>query len=679
MKTASRAEARKKIERLRAQLSRHDHLYFVLAKPEVSDQTYDALMRELLHLEAQFPDLVSPDSPSQRVGGRPLEAFRQVKHRVPMLSLDNTYSIAELTAFHERVAKGLAGAPVAYHVEEKIDGVSISLVYEGGRFVRGATRGDGETGDDVTENLKTLRAIPLALPAPGSRSRGAVPQVFEVRGEVYMPHASFQALNREKEEAGEELFANPRNACAGSLKLLDPKLVAKRNLSIFIHGVGHVEGKVPPTQSELIAFASSLGLRVVAHRKRCDSLERVIAFIEAFAGRRSQLDHDIDGMVVKVDSFADQKKLGATSKSPRYMIAYKYPAEQAETLLETISVQVGRTGVLTPVAHLKAVRLGGTTVSRASLHNADEIERLDARVGDVVRVQKCGDIIPKVVEVVRGKRKRGLETFRFPKTCPECGSRVTRLEGEVAVRCVNPSCPAQLKGRLRHFAQRDAMDIDGLGVQLIDQLVDKGMVKDVADLYGLAPEALAGLERMGPKSAENLVRGIEASKDRPVERLLAGLGIPTIGAHAAGLLADAYGTVWKLADAGQEDLCAIPQIGPVSAQAVQQYFALPETRRLIARLERAGVRLQDARREKRNLSLAGKTVVVTGTLEGFSRADAEEAVRERGGHAASSVSQKTDYVVAGESPGSKLAKAKTLGVRVLDEKQFKKLLAGETP
>ncbi len=672
-----RAQAEKRIERLRREISRHDYLYFVLSKPQVSDQAYDALMRDLIGLEAQYPDLVSPESPSQRVGGRPLEDFKQVKHRVPMLSLDNTYSVEELTAFHERVAKGLGRSDAAYHVEEKIDGVSISLLYERGRFQRGATRGDGETGDDVTENLKTIRAIPLVLPAPGARFKGPVPEVLEVRGEVYMPHASFQALNQEKEEAGAEPFANPRNACAGSLKLLDSRLVAKRSLSVFIHGVGAVEGKVPLTQSKLIEFFSSLGLRVVAHRKRCETLQEAIAFIGVRADKRSGLDYDIDGMVVKVDAFSDQNKLGVTSKSPRYMIAYKYPAEQVETLLEDITIQVGRTGVLTPVAHLKPVRLAGTTVSRASLHNADEIERLDVRVGDLVRVQKCGEIIPKVVEVVRDKRKRGLEPYRFAKTCPECSSRVTRLDGEVAVRCVNPSCPAQLKGRLRHFAQRDAMDIEGLGVQLIDQLVDKGMVKDVADLFSLGQDALADLERMGVRSAENLVRGIEASKGRPVARLINGLGIPTIGAHAAGLLADAFSSVRKLAEAGEEELTGIPQIGPVSAQAVQQYFSMPETRKLIQRLERAGVRLEEARLAKREGPLTGKTVVVTGTLGGFSRPQAEEAVRKRGGQAASSVSKNTDYLVAGESPGSKLDKAKKLGVKILDENQFKKLLAGE--
>ncbi|MBI4358954.1 MAG: NAD-dependent DNA ligase LigA [Candidatus Omnitrophica bacterium] len=669
----TKTEAKTKIEKLRTEIERHNYKYYIEAKPVISDQEFDRLMRGLIDLEEKFPEFRTPDSPSQRVGGAPLKEFKTVRHTIPMLSMDNTYSYDELREFDERVKKGLARNQVNYFIEEKIDGVSISLTYEEGLFILGATRGDGRFGDDVTENLKTIREIPLRIPLSRTKFKGKIPELLEVRGEVYLSHKSFESCNRVKEQRGEELFANPRNACAGTLKLLDPKLVAKRDLSIFCHGIGAVKGAHVKSQTELFDFFHELGFKMIEHTKRAKDIEEVIEFAEAFKNKRSKLEYEIDGLVVKVDSFSDREQLGVTSKAPRWMIAYKYPAERAETILEDIEISVGRTGTLTPVAILRPVRLSGTTVSRASLHNRDEIDRLDARIGDQVLVEKSGEIIPKVVGVLTEKRKKSLRKFPFPDHCPVCGSKAVQVADEVAVRCVSLACPAQLKGRIKHYAMRDAMDIEGLGDVLIEQLVEKKLAKDLADIYYLDIEEVAGLERMGKKSAENLFEGIEASKSRDLYRLIFGLGILNVGEHAAQLLADRFKHLDKLVDVNEEDLLAIREIGPTTAQSIVDFFKQAGTHKIIEKLRKAGVRFNIVEAKKEGTPFSGKTFVVTGSLKNYSRTDAEQLVRKLGGYASSSVSKKTDFLVLGEEPGSKYDKAKELGVKILKEDEFEKM------
>lgn len=669
-----KAEAKKEIERLRVEIERHNYKYYVEAKPEISDFGFDKRMRRLLELEEAFPELKSPDSPSQRVGGEPLKAFRTVEHKIPMLSLDNTYTYEELEDFDKRVKKFLAKDEVAYFVEEKIDGVSISLTYEKGRLVLGSTRGDGRRGDDVTENIKTVRAIPLTLPAPGARFKGKIPDLLEVRGEVYMPEESFEKLNKEKEKKEEELFANPRNASAGSLKLLDPKIVAERGLSIFVHGLGVFKGgEAPKSQSEAFEFFKALGFRTIEYTKRCAAIHEAEEFIRWFQPKRDKLDYEIDGMVVKVNAFEEQKALGQTTHSPRWMIAYKYPAERKETVIEDIQVQVGRTGALTPVACLKPVRISGTTVSRASLHNRDEIERLDVRIGDHVLVEKSGEIIPKVMEVLKEKRKKTLPQFHFPEKCPVCGGKATRYGDEVAVRCVNFACPAQLKARVRHYAQRDAMDIEGLGEVWINAFVEKEFIKDLANIYYMDFEKVKNLERMGEKSAQNLFDGIEASKKRPLHRLIYGLGILNVGEHAAVLLAQRFKSLDRLAETTEEELSSIREIGPITAKSIVQFFKEQGTRKVLSKLSKAGVRFDLVEPVKAGGPLVDKSVVITGTLEQFSRSEAEAAVRRAGGHPSGSVSKKTDFLVVGKEPGSKYDKAKELGIKIISESEFEKL------
>ncbi len=670
-----KSEAKKEIEKLRVEIERHNYKYYVEARPEISDFEFDKLMKRLIELEEAFPELKTPDSPSQRVGGEPLKQFRTVEHKIPMLSLDNTYTYEELEEFDKRVKKFLGKGKFSYLVEEKIDGVSISLTYEKGKLVLGSTRGDGRSGDDVTENIKTVRAIPLTIPAPGASFKGRVPDVLEVRGEVYMPAASFEKLNKEKEKQGEELFANPRNACAGSLKLLDPRIVATRNLSIFVHGIGTVKGgeRLPKGQSEAFEFFKSLGFRTIEYRKRCEEIHEAEEFIKWFQPKRDSLDYEIDGMVVKVDSFEEQKALGQTTHSPRWMIAYKYPAERKETIIEDIQVQVGRTGALTPVAILKPVQLSGTTVSRASLHNRDEIERLDVRIGDHVLVEKSGEIIPKVMEVVKEKRKKALPKFKFPEKCPVCGGRAQKFGDEVAVRCVNFACPAQLKARVRHYAMRDAMDIEGLGEVWINTFVEQGFIKDLADIYYMDFKKVESLERMAEKSAQNLFNGIEASKKRPLQRLIYGLGILNVGEHAADLLAQRFKSLDRLAEASLEELSGIREIGPVTGQSIVQFFKEPGTKKVLAKLEKAGVRSNFVEPVKATGPLAGKSVVVTGTLEHFSRGGIEALIRRLGGHPSGSISKKTDFLVLGKEAGSKYDKAKALGIKILSESDFEKL------
>lgn len=676
----TKPEAKKQIEKLRGEIDRHNLLYYVEARPVISDQDYDKLMRSLIDLEKEFPDLLTPDSPSQRVGGEPLKSFKTIKHKIPMMSLDNTYSLDEVKDFDVRVKKHLAKESVEYWAEEKIDGVSISLHYEKGILAYALTRGDGKQGDDVTENIKTIHNVPLKIPAVagvagGQSPLGTVPAHLEVRGEVYLSRKQFEAINREKEKEGEELFANPRNACAGTLKLLDPKLVAERKLDIFIHGFGAVQGGGSfKRHSEIVEWFQALGFKTIPNHKLCKNVEEISAFIDAFASKREKLNYETDGLVVKVNSLEYQKALGATSKAPRWAMAYKYPAEQKETVLEEIVVQVGRTGVLTPVALLKPVLVSGSTVSRASLHNQDEIERLDVRIGDHVLIEKSGEIIPKVIKVLGEKRKGSLKKFQFPVKCPACDSKVEKIGEEVAVRCLNISCPAQLKGRVRHYAQRDAMDIEGLGLVWVEQFVDKGLIKDLSDIYHLDFETVKNLERMGEKSTENLFKGIEESKKRPLERLIHGLGILDVGERSAYLLAQHFKTLDKLAEASEEDLTSLREIGPNTAKSIRSFFSEPANLKMIERLRKAGMRFDLVEKVKAATPFSGKTVVITGTLEKFERKEAEARIRALGGHPSGSVSKKTDFLVACESAGSKLTKAKEFGVKILTEEEFSRLL-----
>ena len=665
-------DVRKRLERLRQEIRRHDHLYYVLNAPEIGDREYDALFAELLRLEAAHPELVTADSPTQRVSGRPLDEFATVRHAVPMLSMDNTYSAEELQAFDERVRKQLDRADYDYVVELKIDGLAISLRYEEGMLVAGATRGDGEVGDDVTANIRTIKSIPLSL-----LNGDDVPRVLEVRGEVYMPTRSFVELNRMRAEAGEPAFANPRNAAAGSLKLLDARVTATRNLAFFAYAVGEVSQPLAADHYHTLQRFRTLGLPVNPHIRRAKDIDEVIEVCRSWSEKRFELDYQTDGMVVKVNRYDQRDILGTTGRAPRWCIAYKFPAERAETVVESIAVQVGKSGILTPVANLTAVRLSGTTVRRASLHNFDEMRRLDVRPGDTVVIEKAGEIIPQVVEVKKQRRPKGARPFETPKKCPVCDSDVVKDEAGVYVRCPNPDCSGQLKERLRYFAGRGQMDIERLGASLIEQLVDGGLVDGFADLYRLQKEDLAALDRMADKSAQNVLDGIEASKRRPLWRFLAALGIRHVGGQSAQVLADHFGSLEALRNASLEELEAIDQIGPVMAESIYAYFREPRHRAIIADLVAAGVRPQAEAAKPRTGALAGKTVVVTGSLEHFTRQQAEQAIKDAGGKASGSVSKKTDFVLAGAEPGSKLDKARQLGVTVIGERQFMKMLSRE--
>lgn len=656
-----------RIEKLRENIRYHDRKYYVEDAPEITDHEYDLLMQELEELEKKHPDLVTPDSPTQRVGGEPLKAFAQVRHEIPMTSISNTYSDKELREFDARVRRLLPSEEIEYVAELKIDGLGVALMYERGRFVQGATRGDGTVGEDVTANLRTLRSIPSRLDAAYPPAR------LEVRGEVYMSFESFRRCNEEREEAGEPQFANPRNAAAGSLKLLDPRITATRGLRFFGYAVGVCEGIEFQTQFELLDSLARLGFPVNPHRKRCKSVDEVIALTKEWAGLMRTMKYQLDGMVIKVDSLDQQRRVGATSKAPRGMIAYKFQPEEAVTKLLRIDVQVGKTGVLTPVARLAPVKLAGTTVQNATLHNFDEIARKEIREGDEVVIEKAGEIIPEVVSVK--KHSPDGKPPQPPKKCPACGGPVGKDAGGVYYRCQYPLCPAQIKQRIRYFATRAAMDIEGLGPALVEQLVDAGLVKDIADLYSLKPQPLAELERMGVKSAENICREIERSKERDLNRLITALGIRQVGTHAAGVLARRFGTMEKLAAAGVEELTLIPEVGEITAKNIADFFARGETKKVLKRLAEAGVNMKSlAAPPSGGGTLAGKTLVVTGTLKNYSRQEIEEKIASLGGRAASSVSRKTDYLLAGESPGSKLDKAKALGVKVISAEEFEKLI-----
>ena len=659
----AKGSVEKRIERLRAEIRHHDHKYYVEDNPEISDAEYDALMRELRELEAAHAELLTPDSPTQRVAPEPMSALAKVTYAVPMLSLDNTYSHDELRAFDERVQRALGTAgPIDYEVEFKMDGAAVGLRYEGGRFVVGYTRGDGRTGEDVTHNLRTIPAVPLVLPA-------GAPPLLEVRGEVYMARAEFERVNAAQLEAGLEPFANPRNTAAGTLKLLDARITAERRLDIVLYGVGEHEGVEFPTQHGLIEHLAKLGFKVLPESEVRRGVDAVLELCDAWQPRRHELPFGIDGVVVKINDRRLHDQLGATSKAPRWAIAYKFPAEQATTTLREILVQVGRTGTLTPVAVVDPVQLAGTTVTRATLHNEDEVRRKDIRVGDTVLMEKGGDIIPKVVKVVTEKRTGREKPFRMPPKCPACGAPVERLEGEVAVRCTNVACPAQAKRQIGHFAGRGAMDIDGLGEKLIDQLLDRGLVKDYADLYALGAEEVAALERMGTKSAENLVKAIKESKARPLDRLIFALGIPEVGTRAAEILAGAFGSLDEFMAASAEQLETLEEVGPSTAESIVSFFHNERNRAVIDKLRRAGVNMRGKKRAAAGDALAGKTIVITGTLS-RPRAEFEAAIKANGGRASGSVSAKTSYVLVGEDPGSKLDKARELGIPLLTEDEF---------
>ncbi len=665
-------DAKKQIEQLRREIREHDHLYYVLSRPRISDRQYDKLFAELKALEQENPELITPDSPTQRVSGQPLEGFATVRHAVPMLSMDNTYNADELRAFDERVAKQLGSRDYDYVVELKIDGLAISLRYEGGSLVTAATRGNGQVGDDVTANVRTIKAVPLALLGDGD-----IPAVVEVRGEVYMPTSSFTELNKLRAEAGEPAFANPRNAAAGSLKLLDARTTASRNLSFFAYATGELSEPLAQTHYECLEHFRKLGLPVNPHIRKAGDIDEAVEICTGWSEKRLELDYQIDGMVIKVNRFDQRDILGATGRAPRWCISYKFAAEQAETVVESIDVQVGKSGILTPVANLTPVLLAGTTVKRASLHNFDQVKRLDVRCGDTVVIEKAGEIIPQVMQVRMELRQPGAEPFEAPTKCPTCGSPVAKDEEGVYVRCLNPNCPAQLKERLIYFAGRGQMDIEHLGPALIDQLIENGLVKNFADLYSLDEEQLAGLERMAKKSAANVIEAIEESKTRPLWRLVTALGIRHIGGQSAQILAEHFGTLETLMAATEEELAEIDQIGPTMAKSIREYFSDPENCSIINQLIEAGVKPEPPE-TRRSTMLVGKTIVVTGTLENFTRQQAEQAIRQAGAKASSSISKKTDLVLAGDNPGSKLDKAKKLGVEVINEEQFVEMI-GERP
>jgi DNA ligase (NAD+) len=660
------------IEKLRDELRRHDELYYVENAPEISDREYDQLMENLQKLEEANPELITPDSPTQRVGGRPAEGFPEVVHTRQMLSLDNSYNIDELRAFDDRCRRLAEGRKLEYVAELKIDGLSLSLQYEDGLLMRGVTRGDGRIGEDVTQNARTIRSVPLRLRAQAKR----IDAVLEVRGEVFIPRDVFERTNAEREELGEPRFMNPRNAAAGAIRQLDSRLVAKRRLDMFAYDL-LVNGRKPfPTHWEALDWLEAAGFRVNPHRKLCKTIDEVIDFANEKEALRDELGYEIDGLVVKVNSTSLQDEFGATQKAPRWAIAYKYPARQASTKVLDIFVSVGRTGAITPVALLEPVFLAGTTVARATLHNEDEIKRLGLKIGDWVMIEKSGEIIPKVLSVVTSKRTGKEKEFQPPENCPVCGGLISRPEGEVVARCVAADCTAQLMGRLLHFASRRAMRIEGLGDVLAEQLVAANLVKDVGDLYSLTLEQVASLPRMAKKSASNLLSQIEASKSRDLSNLIYALGIRHVGERTAGILAHELGSLEKLIEASVEELDAIPEIGLTVAESVRDWFDDEGNRALCDRLRDAGVKTETERRSSAQVDerFAGKQFVLTGTLASFTRDEARALIEARGGRVNSSVSKKTDYVVAGEAAGSKLDKAQGLGVSVIDEDAFKAML-----
>jgi DNA ligase (NAD+) len=664
--TEKRARAR--VESLRREIVHHEKKYYVDNDPQISDGEFDALVRELRELEARFPALVTPESPTQRVGEKPAEGFASVAHRTPMLSIDNVYDEGELREFEERVRKLLPGETVEYVTELKIDGLGISILYRDRRYARAVTRGDGVRGDDVTANVKTLRSLPLAI---------AERREVEVRGEIYLPFESFRALNREREEAGEALFANPRNAAAGSIRLLDPRLVASRGLSVFLYYL-FVDGHEEPTQWGALQTMKRLGLKINPHSRRCRTIGEVLAYYREWTDKRDSLDYDADGIVIKVNAASERQALGFTAKSPRWAVSFKFPARQATTRVSDIVIQVGRTGALTPVAVLEPVKLSGTTISRSTLHNEEELRRKDVRVGDTVLIERSGDVIPSVVSVMKERRTGREKPFAWPSKCPVCGSAAFRPEGEVISRCVNPSCPARVRESILHFAARRAMNVDGLGDALVDQLLASGLVRSIPDVYDLTLERLVKLERMGAKSSENLLAQIAQSKDRDLARLVFALGIRHVGERLAQVLAGRFRSLDALAGATEEELLGVEDVGPKVAESIRFFFAQPENRELIRRLKAAGLNMKAREEGGGRKPLEGQVFVITGTLSGFTREEAQERLEALGARVGSSVTKKTTCLVAGESPGSKLDKAREFGVRVVGEAEFRKLVGAKS-
>jgi DNA ligase (NAD+) len=668
---AKAAAAKQEIEELRDKIRHHDYRYHVLDDPEISDSAYDRLMNRLKELEATNPQLKTPDSPTARVGGPPRVGFQTVQHARAMLSLDNAFSYDVLRDFDRRVRQGSGREKIEYVAEHKFDGLSISLQYENGSLVRGVTRGDGTTGEDVTPNVRTIRSIPLRIDM-ATMKKAKLPGAFEVRGEVLMTRKAFEAMNRQQEEIGGKIFVNPRNAAAGSVRVLDPSITAQRRLEFFAYYL-LVEGEeFFPKHSESLQALKQLRFRASDDWKLCEGIDAVIAYCEAWEPKREALPYEIDGVVIKVNSTGIQHELGYTAKAPRWAIAYKYPARQETTVVNDIRVQVGRTGTLTPVAVLEPVQVGGVTVSRSTLHNMDEIERLGLQIGDSVLIERAGEVIPHVLKVVKEGANR--KPFHMPKNCPECGSTIHRAEGEVAYRCVNAACPAKRKESLLHFASRHAMDINGLGNKIVDQLVDKGLVKDVADLYTLKLDDVAELERRAEKSAQNLLDEIAASKKHTLARLIYALGIRMVGERTGQLLAEHFSSLDELAEATEEQLLEVGEVGPKVAAAIAEFFSEAANQRIIKKLDKVGVHPTAEKRVLKSQKFAGKSFVFTGGLANRSREEAGQLVMQHGGKVSSSVSKKTDYVVVGTDPGSKYDKARDLGVAILTEAEFEELL-----
>ena len=662
-----------KIDTLRDEIRYHEHRYYVLDAPEISDAEFDRLMDQLKRLEAEHPELIALDSPTQRVGGKPREGFVKVRHSAPMLSLDNTYNEDELRNWERRVHELSGRKDVEYVCELKLDGMSLALHYEGGHLARGITRGDGTTGEDVTLNVRTVRSVPLSIPEETLKKAG-IPPRFEVRGELLMPTGAFKKLNQEREKQGLATFANPRNFAAGTVRQLEPSITASRRLDYFgymllVNGSTYFD-----RHSETLNALAKAGFKVNPARALAKNIEQVWAFIQDWEGKRESLPYEIDGIVIKVDRTSLQEELGYTGKAPRWAIAYKYAARGGITQIENIVPQVGRTGKLTPVAWLKPVPIGGTTVSRATLHNMDEIERLGVKIGDWVQVERGGDVIPKVVSVVEDKdHPRGHKSFEMPERCPVCGGHVVRTEGEADHRCVNANCPAKLRESILHFASRGVMNIEGMGDALVNQLTDRGLVKNVADIYRLTKDYLLTLERMGDKSAQNVLNEIDNSKKLPLERVIFGLGIRFVGERTAEFLAEHFGSMDELMNAKEEELQEVNEVGPRIAHSIAEFFQEPRNRELVERLRKAGLTFAGTKKQ-RGTKLTGKTFVLTGTLANYSRDQAKKMIEDQGGRVSGSVSKKTDYVVAGADAGSKLDKAKELGVSVIDEEEMEKLI-----
>ncbi len=662
----------KRVEHLRDKIRHHEHLYFVMDAPEISDQEFDRLTTELKKIEAEHPELVTPDSPTQRVGGKPREGFLKAAHSSPMLSLDNTYNVEDLRNWERRVHELTGRTDIDYVCELKLDGMSLALRYEDGKLVRGITRGDGTTGEDVTLNVRTVRSVPLSIPKEKLK-KAKLPPDFEVRGEMLMPKASFRKMNQEREEKGLPTFANPRNATAGTVRQLEPSITAQRRLDYFGYSLLKNGRTIFDSHWETLNGLETAGFKVNIQRALAKNFEAVWAFIEEWEGKREDLPYEIDGIVVKVDRVGLQQELGFTGKAPRWAIAYKYAARAGVTQIEDILIQVGRTGKLTPVAALRPVPIGGTTVSRATLHNLDEIERLGVKIGDWVEVERGGDVIPKVTHVIDDKEHpRGHKAFHMPEKCPVCGGHVIRTEGEADHRCVNANCPAKLRETIRHFASRHVMNIEGMGDALVNQLTERGMVRNVSDIYRINKDDLLSLERMGDKSAQNILDEIEKSKDLPLERLIFGLGIRFVGERTAQFLAEHFGSMDALSKASEEQLLEVEEVGPRIAQSIVEFFSEPKNCELLQSLAKAGLKFK-GRKKERGTKLAGKTFVLTGTLPRLTRDEAKKLIEDAGGRVSGSVSKKTDYVVAGSDAGSKLDKAKELGVAVIGEDEMKEL------